>query len=71
MVATIQVELRPFSTPEHAVVVEPPQPRQAGLQKARTIPLAELPENALTSLATEWLIAVYDKAGKPYNWRFD
>lgn len=69
--ATIEMKLKPLPVPDHAVVDEPPRPKQEGLHELRKIPLAELPYGVLQELAHEWLVALYEKAGKQHNWRFD
>ena len=69
--ATIETKLKPWRAPNFAVVDEGPRPRQEGFREARSIPVSELSAATLRSMASEWLADLYDKAGKPYDWRFD
>jgi hypothetical protein len=69
--ATIEVKLKPFNVPNHALVEEPARPKQEGIQELRSIPISELPAATLQAMAADWLASLYDKAGKPHNWRFD
>lgn len=69
--ATIEVKLKPFNVPNNALIDEPARPRQEGVHEPRSIPVSELPASTLQEMASEWLASLYDKAGKPYNWRFD
>lgn len=69
--ATIETKLQPLPVPNNAVTEVPPQPRHEGFRPARAIPISDLPANTLRELAREWLVSLYDKAGKPYDWRFD
>lgn len=69
--ATIETALKPWLVPDHAYVDEPARPKQDGLRELRKIPVPELPADTLRAMAHDWLTALYDKAGKPYNWRFD
>lgn len=69
--ATIETKLRPFTVPSFAQVEQPPHPKQDGIRELPSIPIADLPAATLRAMAHEWLVALYDKAGKPYDWRFD
>ena len=69
--ATIETKLKPFNVPNFAVVDEGVRPRQEGFKEARSIPIGDLPAETLRAMAKEWLVALYDKAGKDYDWRFD
>ena len=69
--ATIETRLKPWQVPDKVYIEEPARPKQDGLHALRTIPISELPADTLRAMAHDWLTALYDKAGKPYNWRFD
>lgn len=69
--ANIEMKLKPWPVPDHAVVDEPPRPKQEGIRELLTIPLSDLPYGVLQEMARDWLMALYEKAGKPHNWRFD
>jgi hypothetical protein len=71
MTASIEVKLKPFLVPNFANVEHPARARQDGLQHAAGIHISDLPASALRELAHDWLAGLYDKAGKPYDWRFD
>ncbi len=57
---TIETQFEPWKAPRHAV------PVGGGL-----IPVNTLPPHVLREMAREWLAALYDNAGQPYDWRFD
>lgn len=69
--ANIEMKLKPWPTPDLAVVDEPPNTRQAGMRELMKIPLQDLPAGSLQEMARDWLVELYEKAGKPNNWRFD
>jgi hypothetical protein len=69
--ATIEVKLKPFNVPNNVLVDEPARPRQEGMHEPRSIPVSELPASTLQEMASEWLFALYNKAGKPCTWHFD
>lgn len=70
--ATIELKLKPWTTPNFATVEQPPRPKQDGMRELPSIPVKELSQEALDGLATEWLRELYEKAGKVQpNWSFE
>lgn len=68
--ATFELKLRPWTTPNFATAEMPVGKRQDGARELPTIAVADLSEEALSDLAQQWLGELYDKAGKPRNWSF-
>lgn len=53
-----------FQVPNFAHLHMPPRPRQEGMQGLPSIPLNELPEEAVHQLAEAWVAEFYEKAGQ-------
>jgi hypothetical protein len=68
MSASVEMKLSPWLPPNFARVALPPGKRQDGLRELPAIAIADLPIEALNSLAEQWLVALYAKAGKPSPW---
>lgn len=66
--AKIGLELEKWNVPNVAVVKDNGGPRS---RERQTIPVADLPADVLREMAHDWLAALYDKAGKSYDWRFE
>lgn len=64
MEVTTTVHLNPWQVPNFASVKQKPGRREDGIQPAVTIPVVDLSQEALDSLAQAWLTALYDKADK-------
>ncbi len=69
--ATIETKLNSFVVPNFVTIQQSPGRRQDGIKELPSIPVSQLPSDTLRQLAQEWLTALYDKAGKPYDWRFE
>ncbi len=63
--ATINMKLKPFQTPNFVSLDLPPRPRQAGFNaEPPTLPLKELDAEALSALCEDFRAEVFRKAGK-------
>lgn len=63
--AQIKIKLKPFLTPNFALMESPPRSRQEGFNAERnTVPLSELSVEALDELCQEFRANVFQKAGK-------
>ncbi len=62
--ATFSLPIVPFPVPTHVTLQMPPGKRQDGMQKPITIPLADLPNEALQALIEEFAVAVMEAAGQ-------
>jgi len=69
--ADITLKMRPWKVPNFATVADPAGRREEGLIAPRSIPVADLPASTLRQMAHEWLTDLYDKAGQPYDFRFE
>ena len=58
----IQIELRPFQTPNYAVEVMKPGRRQDGIKEPRSHPLSDLPDDVLEAMCAEFRDEVFRKA---------
>lgn len=61
--AFVNFPLKPWVVPNFATVELPPKPKQDGLHALPSIPLADLPLDALDGLVRQWTKEVYQKAG--------
>lgn len=52
--ATIKLQLEPFPVPKHVALVLPAGKRQDGMTPRPTLPLSELPDEALEALIEEF-----------------
>jgi hypothetical protein len=64
MEVTTTVNLNPWQVPNFATVKQKPGLKQDGIQPAVSIPVADLSQEALDSLAQAWLTELYNKADK-------
>lgn len=68
MSATIEMKLKPWQTPNHAIVDQPPGDREGGPIPLVTVSIRDLSEAALQALTAQWISDIYMKAGKPSPW---
>lgn len=64
MKVTIELNLKPFQTPNFVLIESEPKPRQDGFQVSNSIPLSEIDPGALEGLCEEFTREVFKKAGK-------
>lgn len=64
MKATIELDLKPFMTPNFVQVKQEPSQRQEGMKEPRSFALSELDENTLERLCENFTNEVFKKAGK-------
>ena len=64
MKTMIEIELQPFMVPNYVLTVQPPHPKQDGIQETPKYSLADLDPNTLDRLCDEFRDAVFKKAGK-------
>lgn len=60
---SIAFPLKAWTTPNFANVDMPPRPKQDGVHALPSIPMSEIPMDALDALVAQWRREVYDKAG--------
>jgi hypothetical protein len=60
--ASIEVKLKSFQVPNFATIDL--NPRHLGDRNEATLPIKDLSDEALDSLAQEWLVGLYSKAGR-------
>lgn len=63
--ATISLKLKPWTIPNYASIDAPANPRQGGVDLLPSVAVRDLPIEALDSLAEQWRLDLYVKAGKP------
>lgn len=61
--ASISVQLRPFTVPNFVIPVSKPGQRQDGIKFAEGIPLKDLNWETLNSMCADFRVAVFAKAG--------
>ena len=64
MKAKLEVDLKPFTVPNFAIIEQPPKPRQEGLVENPGIPLREIDSFTLYKMCEEFKSSVFKKAGK-------
>ncbi len=62
--ASIEMKLKPWQTPNYAQVELPSAPKQEGVRELPSVHVSELSLEALDDLARQWLTDLYNKAGK-------
>jgi len=65
MKVTMQVELKPFVTPNFVLAVVKPGRREDGLKEVPSYPLSDLDTETLDKLCRDFRDEVFRKAGKP------
>jgi len=63
--AKMYFTIKPFMTPNYAVMEMPPRPKQDGAQSLPSFHIGELDLETLDRLAEQWRRELYEKAGKP------
>jgi hypothetical protein len=62
---TINIKLKPFSTPNFVVLEMPTKPRQDGFSSdGSSIPISEVDATVLSALCDDFRAEVFRKAGK-------
>ena len=61
----MEIELRPFSTPNFVIQVVPARPRQDGWMEAPKYALSEVDVDTLSDLCDTFRKEIFAKAGKP------
>ena len=64
MTVSIELKLKPFSTPNFVLVEEQPLSRQEGFQEGRKFSLSEIGAVELSELCDKFRMDVFTKAGK-------
>lgn len=64
MKASIEIELKPFDVPNYVITVQPPRPKQDGIQELPTFHLSDLDPLTLDRLCRDFRDDVFKKAGK-------
>jgi hypothetical protein len=64
MKATLQVELKPFQTPNFVIAVGKPGLKQDGMQELPSYPLSDLDADTLDKMCRDFRDEVFRKAGK-------
>ena len=62
--AEVHLKLKPWMTPNFAIVDAPARPRQEGFTGGPSIPLRDLHPEVLAALCAEFRAGVFAKAGK-------
>lgn len=63
--ATIELKLKPFGTPNFVIIEQTPSGRQDGLKEAPSIPLRDVPENVLLQMCEDFKAEVLRKHRTP------
>lgn len=69
--ATIELKLKPIMTPNFVQAELPPGLKQDGLRELPSFPLKELSVSALDGLVAQWLVELYEKAGRKSAWELN
>lgn len=67
--ASIKLELGPWTPPNFVRVTAPAGTRQDGINELPSVAVKDLTQEVFNGLAEEWLVALYREAGKPMPWR--
>ena len=66
--SSIALKLKPFMVPGFVQAEMPPGKRQDGIAELPSFALADLSQEALDGLASDWLDALYARANKKHKW---
>lgn len=69
--ASVELKLKPWTTPNFAQIEQPPGKRQDGFKELPSISVKDLSPQALSDLAEQWCNELYRRAGKAQNFRFE
>lgn len=64
MTAMMSYKLKAWQTPNFATVDLPTRPKQDGIVALPSVAVKDIPQEALDSLAQQWIEELYAKAGK-------
>ena len=64
MKTSIEIKLKPFKTPNYALVDEDAKPREEGFSEGRKFHLSELDACTLSRMCNDFRKEVFKKAGK-------
>ncbi len=64
MKATLEVELKPFQTPNFVSAAGLPGKREDGIQETQSYPLSDLDPHTLAKMCDQYRSEVFKKAGK-------